>query len=74
VSTLVLTLALGLPALAFAAWPLLRRRPLSGDLEADDERAGLETEKITALRAIRELVLDRVAGHVEEVEYGFVLV
>ena len=68
-STLVLTLVLALPALALTAWPLLRHRPVPGDLVADDERAGLETEKTTALRAIRELELDRVAGHVEEEDY-----
>lgn len=68
-TTLGLTLALALPALAFAVWPLLRR-PSSLDVPlGDDERAGLETEKITALRAIRELELDRVAGHVDEEDY-----
>ncbi len=68
-STLVLTLVLALPALALTAWPLLRHRAVPGDPVADDERAGLETEKTTALRAIRELELDRVAGHVEEEDY-----
>jgi tetratricopeptide (TPR) repeat protein len=68
-STLVLTLVLALPGLAFAVWPLLRRRPVLAETVADDERAGLETEKVTALRAIRELELDRVAGHVDDEDY-----
>jgi tetratricopeptide (TPR) repeat protein len=69
VATFVLTLVLALPALTFAAWPLLRRQSIPADAVADDERSGLETEKVTALRALRELELDRVAGHVEEEDY-----
>jgi tetratricopeptide (TPR) repeat protein len=64
-----LALALVLPALAFVVWPLLRRPAVPGGAVADEERAGLETEKVTALRAIRELELDRVAGHVSEEDY-----
>jgi tetratricopeptide (TPR) repeat protein len=68
-TTIGLTLALALPALAFAVWPLLRpRSPLAAPRD-DDERAGLLTEKVTALRAIRELELDRMAGHVDEDDY-----
>jgi tetratricopeptide (TPR) repeat protein len=63
-----LTLALAVPALAFAVWPLLRRGSASAAL-AGDERAGLETEKVTALRALKELELDRLAGHVDEQDY-----
>jgi tetratricopeptide (TPR) repeat protein len=69
VSTLVLTLVLALPGLAFAVWPLVRSRTVAAAAVADDERAGLETEKVTALRAIRELELDRVAGHLDEDDY-----
>jgi tetratricopeptide (TPR) repeat protein len=67
----ILTLALAAPALAFATWPLLRRdrRPGSAPALADDERAGLENEKVIALRALRELELDRVAGHVNDEDY-----
>ena len=68
-STLVLTLVLALPGLAFAVWPLLRRQSVLAGTLADDERAGLETEKVTALRAIRELELDRMAGHVDDADY-----
>jgi tetratricopeptide (TPR) repeat protein len=69
VATLVLTLVLALPGLAFAAWPLFRRQSVLADTHADDERAGLETEKVTALGAIRELELERVAGHLDDDDY-----
>jgi tetratricopeptide (TPR) repeat protein len=71
----LLTLALLVPALGFAAWPLLgrgRRSARSGAAPAalaDDERAGLENEKVTVLRALRELELDRLAGHVDDEDY-----
>jgi tetratricopeptide (TPR) repeat protein len=68
----LLTLALALPAIAFAIWPLVDQRdrragPVSA--LADNERAGLENEKLIALRALRELELDRAAGHVAEEDY-----
>src|SRR5262245_36769761 len=62
-------MALALPALAFAAWPVLRRPSALTVPRDDDERAGLEAEKLTALQAIRELELDRVAGHVNDEDY-----
>jgi tetratricopeptide (TPR) repeat protein len=65
----LLTLALAVPALAFAVWPLFRRASALTATLADDERAGLETEKVTALRALRELELDRLAGHVDADDY-----
>jgi tetratricopeptide (TPR) repeat protein len=67
----LLTFALVAPALAFAAWPILRRdrRPGAAPALADDERAELENEKVIALRALRELELDRVAGHVSDEDY-----
>src|SRR5262249_54150711 len=66
------TLALALPAIAFAVWPLVDRRDRPADPVAalvDDERSGLENEKLIALRALRELELDRAAGHVAEDDY-----
>jgi tetratricopeptide (TPR) repeat protein len=65
----LLTLALAVPALVFAIWPVLRRGSSLAPAPLDDERAGLETEKVTALRALRELELDRQAGHVDEEDY-----
>jgi tetratricopeptide (TPR) repeat protein len=72
--TLVLfTLGLALPAVAFALWPRLAGRDRSADpvaaLADDEERTGLENEKLIALRALRELELDRAAGHVTEDDY-----
>jgi tetratricopeptide (TPR) repeat protein len=69
VTIILLALGLAVPALAFAAWPVLRRRPALAPVPLDEERAGLETEKVTALRALRELELDRQAGHVDEEDY-----
>jgi tetratricopeptide (TPR) repeat protein len=71
-TTALLTLALAVPALVFAVWPsLVRRGGQAGLVPApgDDERAGLENEKVIALRALRELELDRVAGHVDDEDY-----
>jgi tetratricopeptide (TPR) repeat protein len=71
----LLTLALAAPALAFAVWPVVGRwggwggRPALPPALVDDERAGLEHEKLTALRALRELELDRLAGHVDDEDY-----
>src|SRR5262245_5474103 len=66
------TLGLALPAIAFAIWPLLAGQNRSAGPAvrlADDERTGLENEKLIALRALRELELDRAAGHVTEDDY-----
>jgi tetratricopeptide (TPR) repeat protein len=68
VTTVLLALVLAIPALGFALWPVLGRARL-GPALADDERAGLENEKLIALRALRELELDRLAGHVDEGDY-----
>ncbi len=66
----LLTAGLAIPALAFAAWPLLGRSAhAAAPALTDDDRAGLENEKLIALRALRELELDRVAGHVTEEDY-----
>ena len=68
----LLTLALAVPALAFAVWPFVGRwgeRSGLAPVLADDERAGLENEKLIALRALRELELDRLAGHVDHEDY-----
>ena len=65
----LLTLMLAAPALAFAGWPLFRSRAGLAPALDDDERAGIENEKYTALRALRELELDRLAGHVDAEDY-----
>jgi tetratricopeptide (TPR) repeat protein len=71
-TTALLTFALVVPALVFAVWPsLVRRGDRIGPAPSatEEERAGLENEKIIALRTLRELELDRVAGHVTEEDY-----
>jgi tetratricopeptide (TPR) repeat protein len=76
----LLTLTLAVPALVFAVWPVVGRKERAGDRAGpglglvDDERAGLENEKVVALRSLRELELDRVAGHVTEEDYRELLV
>src|SRR5215468_10628424 len=71
--TLVLfAIGLALPAIAFAVWPLFAKPDLGSEpvaALADDDRAGLENEKLIALRALRELELDHAAGHVTDEDY-----
>src|SRR5262245_50492475 len=58
----LLALALALPAIVFVVWPLIGRREPVLPLPADETRAGLESEKVQALRAIRELEAEHQAG------------
>jgi tetratricopeptide (TPR) repeat protein len=74
-STLGVTLAvvvIGVPAVAFAVWPLLRRRAGSGALLPlpPDAREQLEEDKRAALRALRELAFEHDAGHVSDADYA----
>ena len=64
--------AIGLPAFAFAIWPLLRRRSGGGALLAlpVDAREQLEEDKRAALRALRELAFEHDAGHVSDADYA----
>ena len=72
-TALVVTLVIGLPALAFALWPLLGRRGdgagafLALPVEPREE---LEEDKRAALRAIRELEFEHGAGHVSDEDYA----
>src|SRR5262245_46977370 len=58
----LLALALALPAIVFVVWPLIGRREPVLPSPADETRAGLEAEKVQALRAIRELETEHQAG------------
>jgi tetratricopeptide (TPR) repeat protein len=65
--------AIGVPALAFAVWPLLRRR--SGGVGAllplpTDPRDQLAEERRAALRALRELEFEHTAGHISDEDYA----
>jgi tetratricopeptide (TPR) repeat protein len=65
--------AIGLPALAFAVWPLVRRAgggrgallrlPL-------DAREQLDEDRRAALRTLRELEFEHAAGHVSDADYA----
>src|SRR5262249_35304781 len=46
-----------------------RGRPGLDPALGDNERASLENEKLIALRTLRELELDRMAGHVDDEDY-----
>ena len=62
-------LALAVPALVFVAWPILRGRGATTAAPPDETRETLEGEKILALRAIRELELERETGLLGEEDY-----
>jgi tetratricopeptide (TPR) repeat protein len=64
-------LLLAVPAALFVAWPLRHRRadslPATGD---EDARGVLESEKVLALRALRELDSEREAGLLADDDYA----
>ena len=62
-----------LPALAFALWPLMRRRVSSADpidVPPSDRRLELQEEKNAVYRALKELSFDHDAGHLSDDDYG----
>jgi tetratricopeptide (TPR) repeat protein len=63
-------LALAVSAAAFVAWPLIRRSGARVLGPADETRETLEAEKLQALRAIRELELERQAGLLGDDDYA----
>ncbi|MBI2016663.1 MAG: tetratricopeptide repeat protein [Candidatus Rokubacteria bacterium] len=72
-NVVLVVLALGLPALAFALWPLVRRGGGRGWLALPPEPTReLEEEKGRALRALRELEFEHDAGHVSDEDYATV--
>jgi cytochrome c-type biogenesis protein CcmH/NrfG len=70
--TLISALLVGLPALAFIVWPLLRRREDAAGLLARpaDAREQLLERKHTALRSLRELAFEHEAGHISDGDYA----
>jgi tetratricopeptide (TPR) repeat protein len=70
VTVALAALVLALPAALFVAWPLVRRAAAALPAVADDTRTGLEVEKVLALRALRELDLDREAGLLSDADYA----
>ena len=65
-------IAIGLPAFAFAVWPLLRRGGGPGPLLPlpADAREQLAEDKRAALRALRELEFEHDAGHVSDADHA----
>ncbi|HTO12019.1 MAG TPA: tetratricopeptide repeat protein [Candidatus Binatia bacterium] len=67
----IAVLALGLPALGFALWPLRRGRGAAALLPLPpDARERLDEDKRAALRALRELEFEHDAGHVSDADYA----
>ncbi len=68
----IAALAIGVPALAFALWPLWRRRGGARTFLAlpMDRRQQLEEEKRAALAALRELAFEHEAGHISDADYA----
>ena len=69
---LLAALAIGVPALAFALWPVWSRRRGGRALLAlpVDPRQQLAEEKRAALRALRELEFEHEAGHIGDDDYA----
>jgi tetratricopeptide (TPR) repeat protein len=61
---------LAIPALLWALWPLTGGRDGPAGAAEDDERLALGAEKRAALEALRELDLDRQAGHVDAADFA----
>lgn len=67
----IATLALGLPALAFALWPLRRARGAAALLPLPpDARERLTEDRRAALRTLRELEFEHASGHVSDDDYA----
>jgi cytochrome c-type biogenesis protein CcmH/NrfG len=70
-AVIVVVLAIGLPALGFALWPLRRARGSVALLPLPpDARERLEEDKRAALRALRELEFEHAGGHVSDADYA----
>jgi tetratricopeptide (TPR) repeat protein len=67
---LVVVLAIGLPALAFALWPLWSRRGPTILPLPPDPRAELSEQKRQAVRSLRELSFEHEAGHISDDDYA----
>jgi tetratricopeptide (TPR) repeat protein len=70
--TAIVAIAIGLPALAFTLWPLLRGRGMGVALLPlpPDEREQWLEAKGAALGALRELAFEHDAGHISDADYA----
>jgi tetratricopeptide (TPR) repeat protein len=67
----LVVVAIGLPALAFTIWPLVRRSGRGTVLPLPaDAREQLAEGRRAALRALRELEFEHAAGHVSDADYA----
>jgi cytochrome c-type biogenesis protein CcmH/NrfG len=66
----LIAVALAVMAAVFVTWPLLRPRGAVAGADGDERREVLQAEKLLALRAIRELDLDRQAGLLAEDDHA----
>src|SRR5205814_802547 len=71
-TVIVVALVLGIPAAAFALWPLRRARGAPRSLLPlpPDEREQMLEAKRAALSALRELAFEHSAGHVSDADYA----
>jgi tetratricopeptide (TPR) repeat protein len=68
---LIAAVVVGVPALAFTLWPLVRRGGAARLLALPpDEREQWLEAKGTALRALRELAFEHDAGHISDADYA----
>jgi tetratricopeptide (TPR) repeat protein len=67
---LVVVLVIGLPALAFALWPLWSRRGPAILPLPPDPRGELLEQKRQAVRSLRELSFEHEAGHISDDDYA----
>jgi tetratricopeptide (TPR) repeat protein len=69
--TVIAAVLVGVPALAFTLWPLVRGRGGARLLALPpDEREQWVEAKGTALRALRELAFEHDAGHISDADYA----
>jgi tetratricopeptide (TPR) repeat protein len=71
-TTALVIVAIGVPALVFTLWPLLGRRGRGRTFlpVPPDEREQLHERKRQALRALRELEFEHDAGHVSDDDFA----
>ena len=67
---LVVVLTIGIPALAFALWPLWSRRGTAILRLPLDPRGELLEQKRQAVRSLRELAFEHEAGHISDDDYA----
>ncbi|HMH48921.1 MAG TPA: tetratricopeptide repeat protein [Candidatus Acidoferrum sp.] len=70
IGVLVVVLVLGIPALAFAVWPLWSRRGTTILRLPPGPRGELLEQKRQAVRSLRELAFEHEAGHISDDDYA----